>query len=47
MRDGGWRETIAIQNDVEFLNEIKQGLATLKKTRQRCIRWKNFLKHSP
>lgn len=27
----GWRETISIQNDADFLNEIKQGLATLKK----------------
>ena len=27
----GWRETISIQNDADLLNEIKQGLAALKK----------------
>ena len=27
----GWRETIAIRSDVEFLKEIKKGVAALKR----------------
>lgn len=27
----GWKETVAIRSDAEFMDEIKKGLATLKK----------------
>lgn len=27
----GWKETVAIRSDVAFMNEIKKGLAALKK----------------
>ena len=43
----GWRETISIQNDADLLNEIKQGLAALKKTKRHFIRLKNYSTHSP
>ena len=27
----GWKETVAIRSDAEFINEIKKGLSALKK----------------
>ena len=40
----GWKETIAIQSDPAFMDEIKKGLATLKKRKAKLYTLEELFK---